>query len=174
MRKHYVFLVLLLAAIGEGLNWYAVRPQSAIEQLFGGSANVAVVGHPKKVEAFRIGPLPHGHAWDDVPISDYPVIAGPVGLSPEIATNASAVLLSPSTYVWDSDKSCIPAYGVRLSFIQDTDRVDVLLCFECDMLLVGRGDVLGGEDFDNGRLTLVRAAKAAFPDDEIIQQLEEN
>jgi len=64
---------------------------------------------------------------------------------------------------------------MRLSFVNKSGRVDILLCFECDVLLVGRdGHFISGEDFDCSRAVFVRAAKEAFPNDDLMQQLDED
>jgi hypothetical protein len=115
-----------------------------------------------------------GDATDlqDASPADYPVIRGPVILSDAIGANVSDALLSPNSYLWDIAKSCIPTCGVKLSFVRNANRIDVLLCFECDILCISRdGRAIGYANFDNAREMFVRAAKQAFPDDEVIQNL---
>jgi hypothetical protein len=171
MKMKYITAVLVASTSIACILWYRTR-DNRIEDLFGGAKNVAVVANPDRVEAYRVGPLPEGIYWQDAKLGDYPLIAGPVPLADATAYDVSAALLRAETYVWDWAKACIPNYGVQLSFIRGTDRVDVLLCFECDMLLIGRdGKIIGGEDFDNSRATLVRAAKNSFPDDDAIRKL---
>jgi len=156
------------------VSWFALRA-TPIEALFGGRGNVAVVAQPEQVLAYRVGPLPEGIVWQQEAFSDYPIVSEPVELPAAIAKQVSAALASPATYVWETAKACQPNYGAQLSFISGEDRVDVLLCFACDMLLVGRdGQTLGSEDFDHARGVLVRAVKECFPDDEVIQRLSES
>ncbi len=98
--------------------------------------------------------------------------AGPINVPDDEVSKLRAVLLDESTYGWEYAKGCIPDYGVRIQFQHDSDEVDVLLCFECNILLVyHNGKAVGGEDFDDGRPQLVEIAKAVFPDDEVIQSL---
>ncbi|HEX5447330.1 MAG TPA: hypothetical protein VFW87_26180, partial [Pirellulales bacterium] len=83
-----------------------------------------------------------------------------------------AALASPKSYLWETVKGCLPEYGACLTFFRTDHRVDVLVCFECNVLLVAfDGTLSGGEDFDAIRPVLVRAAKAAFPADAVLQGL---
>ena len=69
-------------------------------------------------------------------------------------------------------KGCEPVFGVGVTFARGEQSVDVLFCFECDILAVyqgGRG--VGDEDFDPARTRLVRLVKKFFPADDVIQQL---
>jgi len=143
---------------------------STAVEVLGGQAAYDAISRPDKVEAYRLDPPSPA---PQLP-SQYPVTAGPVRLSPDMAAEVSASLTSSATYLLDSAKSCNPRYGVKLSFHRGAERIDVLLCYECMIFTAVRGDqFIGGEDFDNGNATLVRAAKAAFPDDEAIQGLQE-
>ncbi len=100
--------------------------------------------------------------------------AGPINVPDEEVSKLRAVLLDESTYGWDYAKGCIPDYGVRIQFQHKTDNVDILLCFECDILLVyHNGKVVGGEDFDDGRAQFVAIVKTLFPDDQAIQSLKD-
>ena len=149
-------------------------PQSpeALDAMFGGDAGLATVARPEWVEAYRIGPPRPATRSQEV--NDYPIIAGPGRIATENANELSAALTSPKSYVWETAKGCEPEYGVCLSFFRGDNRVDVLLCFECNILLVAwNGSVTGGEDFDPVRPVLVRAVKAGFPADDVIQTLEE-
>ena len=83
-----------------------------------------------------------------------------------------STLLDVSSYEWDSVKGCIPTPGVRIQFKKGVEVVDVLFCFECDILAVCyNGVMVGGKDFDNARGTLLSVVKELFPDDLAIQQL---
>jgi hypothetical protein len=164
-------IVLALVAV---VAWYVLRG-NPIDRVFGSRANAAIVSQASRVEAYRLGPLPKQINWQNALPADYPIIGGPVLLAPAIAADVSNALTSPKSYLWDAVKGCIPTYGVKFSFFRDADRMDVLLCFECDILWVSRdGRAVGGEDFDNSRALLVRAAKTAFPDDALIQKLQED
>ena len=81
------------------------------------------------------------------------------------------LLLSPESYVFGEDKFCQQRAGVGVRLHAGEADVDVLLCFECNMLGVGRVSDRGWEDFDPVRSQLVRLAKALFPSDPDIQAL---
>lgn len=138
--------------------------------MFGGAAGFETIAKPERVEAYRIRPPPSER--DIKAITDYSIIAGPVRLTPQTASELSEALTSPKSYVWESAKACMPEYGVCFTFLRGGNRVDVLVCFECDILLVAlNGSTAGGEDFDPVRAVLVRAAKASFPVDDVIGRL---
>jgi hypothetical protein len=157
---------------------YAYFNRSPMLKLFGGVKNMEIVRHPTRVEAYRLGDPPSGSPpTDEASVSplDYPVTAGPVLVSNKTAAAVSTSLMSRETYGWDYAKACgEPIYGVKLSFFQGNDRVDVYFCFLCNVLAVAcDGQTFGGEDFDDARAVFVQAAKQAFPDDPIIQKLVE-
>jgi hypothetical protein len=86
--------------------------------------------------------------------------------------DVATVLTDPRSYDWSKAVGCLPSYGVKLSFTRGADRVDVLLCFECDIVLFEHnGEPPGLEEFTPMRPVLVRAVKQLFPDDAEIQAL---
>lgn len=146
-----------------------------LRNLFGGRRGLAVVRNPDKVELFRLGDLPaHIDGWKAAP-ADFPVVAGPVAASSKTATELSDALLDRATYHWHAAKTCgDPLYAIKASFFQASDRVDVYFCFQCeDLAVVLNGMKTGAEDFGNSRQIFVRAGKAAFPNDAVLQSLEE-
>lgn len=169
VRATIIFLALAVVAFAaEAL--YRAR---AVSQMFGGDAALDTVAHASRVEAFRLGPLPADVQWQDAAREDYPVTSGPVDVPAPAAAEIAAALISKDSYRWHSIKLCMPNYGVRLSFYREADRVDVFLCFECDILgIAHNGRATGGEDFDDVRPVFVRASKKLFPDDPEIQGLD--
>ena len=144
----------------------ASAPQPALVKLYGGPKGFAVLQKPDRVEAFRLS-----HAIGEEPV----ITAGPLKVEPPIAGQIVSILSAQKSYGWEFGKGCIPNWGVRLSFYRGADRLDVLLCFECDILAVSwNGKKAQHEDFDPVRAELVRAVKALFPDDPVIQKLLEN
>jgi hypothetical protein len=173
-RRWAAFVVIAALFAAAGIAWQASK-RTALERLYGGPANLAIVARPTKVEAYRLGPLPLEELSHDAAVGAHPVLAGPVELPEADAVAVAAALSSADSYAWHFGKACMPRYGVRLSFVRGPDRVDVLLCFECDILAAWRnGQWLGYEDFDDARPVLVRAVRAAFPDDAEIQSLGES
>jgi hypothetical protein len=172
--RRLLAIVVVVAAVGA--IYVAIVGPSPIPRLFGGLENMAIVREATRVEAYRVVP-PDGTEpmIDDISPLDYKVVAGPMTVPAEMATEMSKALLSPETYGWDYVKACgRPVYGVKLSFFQETERVDIYFCFKCLTLAVVRDDqVFGGEDFDNAEQAFVKAVKALFPDDPEIQAIRE-
>jgi hypothetical protein len=144
--------------------------------MFGGEGGLAIVSHPSKVEACRLGPLPvrevGGLQTRTTKPADYPILSGPVTVPTKIATELSSAFTSGDAYGWDYAKGCKPTYGVRLSFYRGGDQVDVLLCLNCKILIVARdGEFVGGEDFDPIWPIVVEAVTTIFPQDPAIQSL---
>jgi hypothetical protein len=168
-----LFAVIVVIAAAGGL-YVATVGRSPMSRLFGGGENMAIVREATRVEAYRLGPPPGGDPPRDyISPLDYEVASGPAPVPAELAKEMSQALLSPEAYGWDYAKACgWPVYGVKLSFCQGSERVDVYFCFKCSVLAVVRDDrVLGGEDFDNAEQVFVKAVKKLFPDDAEIQKI---
>jgi len=147
------------------------RSPAEIKAMFGGHAGFTTITKPERIEAYRIRPVPPTVETSE-PTTDYPILAGPVRVAADDASELAVALTFPDSYLWETVKGCMPEYGLCLSFFRGDNRVDVLVCFECNILLVTlNGTVSGGEDFDAIRPLLVRIAKAAFPADSVIQAL---
>jgi hypothetical protein len=149
---------------------------AAVVTMFGGDESLAIVAHPEKVEAYRLGLLPEGVDTGKATLADHPITGGPVEVPPAVGADLARVLKSGESYGWDYDKLCgAPVFGVAVSFHRAADRIDVLFCFKCNVLLVERnGSITGGEDFDPIRPILVRSIKLLFPADAVIQSLGES
>ena len=143
-----------------------------LTEVFGNSQAIDTVKNTSSVRAFRL--LSSREDYDtSESLSDYATTGGPINVSNASASELRALLLDPSSYDWESAKSCIPRPGVRIQFQHETDEVDVLLGFECDILLVlHNGTLVGGEDFDDISPQLAAIVKELFPDDVEIQSLE--
>ena len=178
MRKRVAayLLVMAVAVAAAGVClWFALTSgQREVLRTFGGTESVRILKNPTKVEAFRLGKLPEGMHLHEAGLEDYPITAGPFSVPTEIAQSITAALLDPDSYVW-LPKKCKPKYGVRVAFHGSGGRIDILLCFECDYLASYRdGEPVSGGNFDYARAELVLAAKAIFPEDEVIQSLAED
>jgi hypothetical protein len=172
--KHLRYLAVAIAATA-ALACFAISAvrmrqarTEAVVRLFGGEESLDVVVHPTRVEAYRLGVLPEGVNWRNAILSDDPVSGGPVEVPAAIGSDLSKTLSDGGSYGWDYRKSCVPRYGVGITFVGPANRIDVLFCFECDILLTG------GENFDDVRPILVRAVNVLFPRDAGIQKLREN
>lgn len=180
MKWKTIILVMGIAVVAIGLfvsHEKENRKKSiAITEMFGGEQARDIVEHPDKVEVFRLDPLPERISLDKATLADYPLSSKSVAVPETVAGQISAGLLSPVTYYWgDAKKSCgVPIFGVRLTFHRGKNRVDVLFCFKCDDLVLFQNDRLTGyKDFHPGRAIFVRAVKSLFPNDQVIQQLDE-
>ncbi len=174
MNKRTVRLLpLVLVILGGVAFWQWPRPTiSVVVELYGGAASFAIMNTPDSVVAYRLTPfLPES---DPMTLGDFPIAKGPAAVHDEVAGRLAEALSDPRSYGWNFSKLCIPEYGVRLTFEADGGAVDVLLCFECNILAIfSDGTEIGGEDFDEMRPVLVQAVKQIFPDDVELQALAE-
>ncbi len=165
-------LVVLPLAVTVTVACRGDRPDWRIVQLYGGQGSVHAIQEPTRVEAFRIDPMISSASAGLERVGLHKVTAGPVAVDAAGAAELADIFLAPSTYDWHSAKSCEFLPGVGLRFTRDVSRVDVALCFECDMLTIHRhGKRIGVEDFDDERPRLVALMKRLFPDDAEIQGL---
>lgn len=156
-------------------NHAAGRSKSArLNQIFGGEGGLETLLQADRVVAFRIE---DDGEWPDNAqpnVLDFPIVAGPVVIERNLADRISAALASTESYGWEFVKGCLPEFGACSSFFREDDRVDILLCFECDVLMVARNGVItDGEDFDAIRPLLLQTVKSLFPDDVQLQSLSE-
>lgn len=173
MKKIYsaLFAVIVLALAG-GIIWIPAMsgvageaPPRELLKLYGGLKGFVVLHTPERVEAFRLS-----HTTGEEPT----VTAGPVKVDQKVVKQLVSALSARQSYGWEYGKGCIPVWGVRLSFYRHNDRIDILLCFDCDILRVSlNGKPIEHEDFDPIRPQLVRAMKAIFPNDPVVQNLPE-
>lgn len=149
---------------------YTVQGREDIPELFGGSDGVQLVRQATSVRAYRVV----GTAEFHKSLDKYEMRGDPVEVSKSQAEALRNLLLDHDSYKWDVAKSCLPIYGVRVQFLEGDRAVDVLFCFECNVLAVFRnGRFVAGEDFDPIRGPLLEIVKPLFPDDAVIQELEE-
>lgn len=181
MKRKTIILALGVAVVAIGLFVSYLKDNHeksiAITNMFGGEQARDIAEHPDKVEMFRLGALPEHISLEKATLADFPLISKSVAVPETVAGQISAGLLSPGTYNWKyTMKSCgEPIFGVRLTFHRGQNRVDVLFCFKCDDLRVYHNDRwTGSQDFHRGRPIFVRAVKSLFPNDQVIQQLDEN
>ncbi len=174
------WLAMLLAIAAGLITPGCAEPQSKTESALGGKRVLDTIKHADRIEAYRLRPQfvddsAHLLEEDDrerTKASDYEVVGDAVDVPDDIAKRFAAILDAPESYLWDMASGCVPDYGVRLSFVRDSERVDVLFCLECDLLSVFRNDrARGGADFSPAHGRLVAEFKKLFPDDRAIQGL---
>ena len=169
--------IVLLACLTIWLTISAARTgqehAKALVLMFGGEKSLETVRNPTRVGAYRLGALRAGVSSENAILSDYPITAGPVAVPAAIGSDLSQALCDERSYLWEAAKGCgAPRYGVRITFHRADSQVDILFCFECDILMVAHdGAITGGEDFDSIRPILVRCVKTLFPADGVIQSV---
>jgi hypothetical protein len=124
------------------------------------------VGKPEKVEAFRLRP-PNTKAEDTLIYSQWPILAGPVTVDSKIGAELSAALLDEKTYcLWDEGKGCHLQPGLMVRFFRESRSVDVVFCFECDMMLTFQeSKAVWGANFDYSHNLLLGFFVKIFPSD---------
>lgn len=143
-----------------------------IQRMFGGSTGLLTFNHADRIAAYRIDKPADRDKWSGAGLADFPIVSGPISVSKSDAETLIATLQDRDSYVWNNPKACIPLPGVRLDFIRGDDRLSVLICFECDMIMNHlNGMPVGAGHTDNVRPTLLRVAQSLFPDDATIQSL---
>jgi hypothetical protein len=140
----------------------------AYETVFGGEDAAAAVRDATTVEAYRLV----APSYFQQTLDKYEMASGPVPVPANLADQLKQLLLDPGSYDFTIAKGCVPDHGVRIEFVHKGRKIDVLLCFECQILSVyDNGEAVGGEDFDRINGQLVSIVKQLFPQDQVIQSL---
>ncbi|MDB6026979.1 MAG: hypothetical protein JWM68_3202 [Verrucomicrobiales bacterium] len=153
-------------------------PQFFVEELVGGKEVYAILENPEEVEIALLSKL----EMDTNRLSTLcgslfkPKVdrVGPIKLKPEAVKAFTDSLLSFDSYLWGISNDCMSDFGARLKFKRGTNTVEVLLCYECDMVEIKHGfDIPGPQPghFDNAHGKLVKAIQDVFPQDQIIRDL---
>ena len=128
------------------------------------------------MQAFRLTGESNGTArspGDDFGIASRAVSHGPVGVPVSVGQNLVDLVIEATSFS-KSGKKCKPRPGVGVRRTTAHGRVEVLLCFECDMISRHKdGKFIDSGEFDEIRPQLARAVKVLFPDDEVIQGIAE-
>jgi hypothetical protein len=161
-----VMVVAVMTATA-GAKWFLMARSPATPELlklYGGRKGFAVLQKPDRIEAFR---LSHPRGSNEPSVTE-----GPVAVTGSVAQELVSLLSAHDAYGWNTWPGCIPDWGVRLSFYRGADRIDVLLCFQCNLLSVSlNGTKIGDGYFGPMRPHLVRAIKEIFPNDQALQEL---
>lgn len=126
-------------------------------KLIGGEKAKEVISKYEKVEIFRLA--------DD---SEKKVISEGIALSAEKSKVLSKLLTDYKTYVWDDGNKCIPEWGIMFTFYKGNDKVEIMLCLDCNIIKFVNGDE---EEVNPIRVELLAIIKPMFPNDKKIQGL---
>jgi hypothetical protein len=179
MKKLRFKIILPTAILAVGVYLYLTSGTSnteLVQRLFGGRQLFDFFVASQQVTAQRVH-------WR----SDYKISADElsnynrqktVPVSSSQAARLKRLLQKSCSYYQGSNvKSCLPDYGVVLTFRSGQHAVQVAICFQCNMLgIFDGGDddarrVNSISDFDPMRGSLVSIIKKIFPDDSEIQDL---
>ena len=93
-------------------------------------------------------------------------------ISTEATSTLLEILLDPESFDWENQKSCIVTPGVKVSFQDSSHLVEIVFCFECDILVVYRdNELMSTGNFDYVHGALVEWLQREFPENPIIQEL---
>ena len=157
---------------------YWFSPVSRVKRMFGGydlvgPSGVNVVRHPIHAEAYHWSPHSGDTNWLEEDPWNYAKYSRVAPLLPEEAKRISEILLDSSSYSWGTRKSCIPRDGVRVHFQVEKESVDMLICFECNLLVVNHDGTEVSANFDRAP-ALMREIRELFPNDPAIADLRES
>ena len=152
--------------------------QQPVEQVAPGSQELlAVFGNQQVIDTVHTASTVHAYRLADASfyqdqLSSYERSGEAVTVSEADRRQLRDLLLDRESYELEMAKGCEPVFGLGASFARGEQAVDILFCFQCDILAVYQdGRVVGDEDFDPARTRLVTLVKKFFPTDEVIQQL---
>jgi len=163
---------------GSDLPWLLYLPAAPIRGTLSGSTAARPTWRPfEAAKQSKCFSLRHPKT-SEIPERDYllynrwPVVKGPVLPEPKISGELLAALLDEKTFCnWDEGKGCKPHPGVMIR-LKGTETIDLMFCFECDMLLTFRGrEPIWGANFDYSHNRLLSYFIAIFPDDPDLPKL---
>jgi hypothetical protein len=144
-------------------------PRHFIEELFGGRETTRIVEAPEQVTGFVLN-----SRFDNEESTLPEIRRGPVSISKIAARQLTKILLDFDTYYWGAMKLCDPDYGAKVRFSRGGKIVEVLFCFECDILEVTANGATRHADFNFNHNALAKIFKRIFPRDGKIQTLQIN
>src|SRR5262245_21599924 len=86
-----------------------------VESIFGGADALKILARPDRVTAERISP-PESETPRSWSLGDYRATSQAIAVPSNMVEPLTSALASPDSYRWKTTKSCIPRFGVRLSF----------------------------------------------------------
>jgi hypothetical protein len=140
-------------------------------KLFGGAEGLDAVESPDRVEAFRLRPPSPGQ--EIAHYNEWPVVGAPVRVPSDVASHFSKGLTRESTYPrWEEPKTCDPRPGFMLRFTGSGRSVDVVFCFECQILFTYRAsEPIWYANFDGSTKVIAGLLLQIFPKDPVLTSL---
>jgi hypothetical protein len=161
-----------------------LKPEQQLQKLFGGDDDkegpfIPLIKGAESATAYRIDPRYDLTA--EKTVAGYPILGQPVRVDADLVKELGQALLDKRTYGWQGPTFCGFAPGIAIRYHGKGEggmerRAVVLLCFECDDIVVHVSDPFAEsrvENFMPGRAKLVRLVKRIFPKDKEIQELVE-
>ena len=139
----------------------------------GDAPEFAELKNAERVEVFRVGPDPATPGADA--IGGFPILATGPDQGPAFAAWLAEIMTGGG--VTPNRKKCGLRPGVAFRVWHGGDALEVLVCFECDVLWPHpAGAPVEGmyaelRDFDPVRPELLALAREAFPDDALLREL---
>jgi len=152
-----------------------IKASERTQGLFGGNDNVAAILESTNVNVYRVA---LDVDEEDVrqfgeTIDEYQIKGKGVRLTADQIRSLNQLLFDDESYGWDNGKFCDFNPGVRIQFDSMQPALQIWLCFECNQLVVIRGETYEGMDFDPMRPQLLAIVKQLFPADTDVQNLPE-
>ena len=140
-------------------------------KLYGGAEGLDTVESPDRVEAFRL--RPPSREKDAAHYNDWPTVGEPVRLPSAVASRFSHGLTRESTFPrWEEPKVCDPRPGFMLRFTSGGRHVDVVFCFECQILFTYRAsESLWYANFDGSTKAIAGLFLQIYPNDPVLSSL---
>jgi len=166
MKKNIIIIVIIVTVFALSLLMFPPKtPVGDIYTVYHSDEVLEVIKTPDTVTANRL------EQWDSESdmeqphkFEEYKALGQPTKLNEANARQMAEILLSSYSYVWDSAKACVFNPGYRVRFSKSEQVVDVLFCFECDILNVFWNEqVIGGEDYDNVSSRLRNILDSSIP-----------
>lgn len=167
MPRFTIRLALVAITVLGSVAAAADKGPSTAEDVLGGREVVQTILEAKKAVVFRL----KGETLKSKP-AEYEVLTGPLAVDGNTAQQLAQTVTAYRTYEREIALGCEPVFGVRTTFAHEKNRVDVVYCFDCDLLAVYLNDKRVGDGcFAPGRAKLVALTKTLLPKDEVIQGL---
>lgn len=127
----------------------------------------AILAQPTKVEGYIIDSNPaSSNVQEENKLGGYPVVKGPVALTPEQVKKAQAVLLNEKSYYWGRlAKKCLLVPVVALRFLKGNQEVSILFSTYCDLWSFAYQDKLATKDYAPAAKEVNRLLSIVFPEE---------